>query len=201
MLTLRSAGPSPFGRKVKMAAKILGLMERIKVEDTDTVSAADSIRKQNPLGKIPALILEDGQALYDSRVIIEYLDYLAGGGVLIPAAPAARYRALTGQALADGLMDAALLQVYEIRFREEAIRSGKWVDHQAGKVTRALATLEAHPPQGPITIAHIATACALGYLDLRFDGKWRADHAGCVAWLEKFARECPAFEATRFVQG
>lgn len=201
MLTLRSSPASPFGRKVKIAAKMLGLMERITVEDTDTVSAADTIRKQNPLGKIPALILEDGQALYDSRVIVEYLDYLAGGDALIPAAPAARFRALTGQALADGLMDAALLQVYEVRFREEDIRSGKWVDHQAGKVTRALATLEAHPPQGAVTIAHIATACALGYLDLRFEGKWRSEHPKCVAWLEAFAMDTPAFEATRFVQG
>jgi glutathione S-transferase len=198
MLTLRSAGPSPFGRKVKMAAKILGLMERITVEDTDTTSAADSIRKQNPLGKIPTLVLEDGSVLYDSRVIVEYFDFLAGGG-LIPTAPAARFLALTQQALADGLMDAAILQIYEIRWREEAIRSGKWVDHQAGKVARALAALETRLPQGAITIGHVATACALGYLDLRFEGKWRADHPGCVAWLEKLARACPAFEATRFV--
>ena len=200
MLTLRSAGPSPFGRKVKMAAKILGLMERITVEDTDTTSAADSIRRQNPLGKIPALILEDGQALYDSRVIVEYFDYLAGGDALIPTAPAARFTALTEQALADGVMDAAILQVYEIRWRDEAIRSGKWVDHQTGKISRSLTALEAHPPQGRVTIGHVATACALGYLDLRFEGKWRAGHPGLVAWLDAFAKACPAFEATRFVQ-
>ena len=197
MLTLRSSGASPFGRKVKIAASILGLMDRIKVEDTDTTSADDSIRKQNPLGKIPTLMLEDGTALYDSRVIVEYLDHLAGGGKIIPVEAAARFRALTGAALADGLMDAALLQVYEARFRDAGERSAKWVDHQIGKVARALAALEARPPQGPVTIAHIGTACALGYLDLRFEGKWRQGHPGCVAWLERFARDCPAFAATR----
>ena len=200
MLTLRSAGPSPFGRKVKLAAKHLGLMDRIKVEDADTASASDSIRKQNPLGKIPTLVLEDGTALYDSRVILEYLDHLAGGHKIIPQESGARFKALTQQALADGLMDAAILQIYEIRWRDEAQRVGKWVDHQAGKVTRTLAAFEAHPPQGPITIGHIATACALGYLDLRFEGRWRKDHPRCVAWLDAFAKDCPAFEATRFVQ-
>lgn len=198
MLTLRSAGPSPFGRKVKMAAKILGLMDRITVEDTDTTSAGDSIRQQNPLGKIPALLLADGSAVYDSRVIVEYLDHLAGGGRLIPAEPRARFAALTQQALADGLMDAAILQIYELRWRDAAKREPRWVEHQAGKVTRALAAMEAQPPQGAITIGHVAAACALGYLDLRFEGAWRAAHPRCVAWLDAFSQACPAFEATRF---
>ena len=196
MLVLRSSGASPFGRKVKIAASLLGLMDRIKTEETDTISPSDSIRRQNPLGKIPTLILEDGTALYDSRVIVDYLDHLAGGGKLIPQEPDARFKALTGAALADGLMDAALLQVYEIRFRDEAQRSGKWTAHQAGKVERTLAALEAHPPRGPLTIAEIGLACALGYLDLRFEGAWRAGHPRLVTWLADFARQCPAFEAT-----
>ena len=200
MLLLRTAGPSPFGRKVKIAAKMLGLMGRIKLEDTDTTSTADSIRMQNPLGKIPTLILEDNTALYDSRVIVEYLDYLAGGGKLIPEESAARFTTLTQQALGDGIMDAAILQIYELRWRTEDERSAKWAEHQAGKVSRALAVLETHPPQGSITIGHIAIACALGYLDLRFGGLWRADYPKCVAWLDAFAKACPAYEATRFVQ-
>ena len=198
MLTLRSSGASPFGRKVKIAAKILGLMDRIVVEETDTTSAADSIRQQNPLGKIPALVLEDGGVVYDSRVIVEYFDHLAGGGKLIPVEPGARFAALTSQALADGMMDAAILQIYELRWRDEAMRSARWVDHQAGKVARALAALEAHAPQGGLTIGHVATACALGYLDLRFGGRWRAEHPRCVAWLDAFSSACPAFEATRY---
>ena len=196
MLTLRSAPPSPFGRKVKIAAKMLGLMDRIALVDADPTSPDDSLRKQNPLGKIPTLVLEDGTALYDSRVIVEYLDALAGGGKLIPAGGDARFHELTLQALGDGLMDAALLQVYETRFREKEQFGAKWLDHQAGKVGRALAMLEANPPAGEVRIGQVTLACALGYLDLRFQGEWRKDHPRLVAWLDAFAAKVPAFDAT-----
>ena len=196
MLTLRSAPPSPFGRKVKIAAKMLGLMDRIALVDADTTSPDDSLRKQNPLGKIPTLVLEDGTALYDSRVIVEYLDALAGGGKLIPPGGDARFHELTLQALGDGLMDAALLQVYETRFREKEQFGAKWLDHQAGKVGRALAMLEANPPAGDVRIGQVTLACALGYLDLRFQGAWRKDHPRLVAWLDAFAAKVPAFDAT-----
>ena len=196
MLTLRSAPPSPFGRKVKIAAKMLGLMDRIALVDADPTSPDDSLRKQNPLGKIPTLVLEDGTALYDSRVIVEYLDALAGGGKLIPPGGDARFHELTLQALGDGLMDAALLQVYETRFREKEQFGAKWLDHQAGKVGRALAMLEANPPAGEVRIGQVTLACALGYLDLRFQGAWRKDHPRLVAWLDAFAAKVPAFDAT-----
>ena len=196
MLTLRSAPPSPFGRKVKIAAKMLGLMDRIALVDADPTSPDDSLRKQNPLGKIPTLVLEDGTALYDSRVIVEYLDALAGGGKLIPAGGDARFHELTLQALGDGLMDAALLQVYETRFREKEQFGAKWLDHHAGKVGRALAMLEANPPAGDVRIGQVTLACALGYLDLRFQGAWRKDHPRLVAWLDAFAAKVPAFDAT-----
>jgi len=103
------------------------------------------------------------------------------------------------QALADGICDAGLLQVYEQRLRSPEMRSAAWVENQAGKVTRALATLEATPPvyERP-RIGEIALACALGYLDLRFEGAWRAGHPALVAWLDAFAARVPAFEATRF---
>ena len=117
-MILRSSPPSPFGRKVKIAAAILGLSDKIEIVVTDTIDPADSIRQQNPLGKIPALILADGTALYDSRVIVEYLDLIAGGGKLIPNG-AERIQTLTLQALADGIMDAGILQMYERRFRDE----------------------------------------------------------------------------------
>ncbi len=199
MLVLRSSPASPFGRKVRIAAATLGLGERIEVVAADTNDPDDSLRRQNPLGKIPALILEDGEAIFDSRVILEYLDWLAGAGALIPKDPAARFEVLTLQALADGIIDAAILQVYETRFREAAIRSAKWLDYQAGKVARALAALEARPPE-PSThhAGAIALACALGYLDLRFEGLWRAAHPRLVAWLEAFSAGVPAFETTRF---
>lgn len=203
MMILRSSPPSPFGRKVKLAAAALGLKDRITIEPADTTDPSDSLRRQNPLGKIPVLVLEDGTALYDSRVIVEYLDHLAGGDRLLPAEPAARFETLRLQALADGLMDAALLQVYEVRFRPEDKRNADWVANQAGKVDRALAGLEAAPPTPPAgakladTVGTIAVACALGYLDLRFQGTWRAGHPRLVAWLDAFGQRHPAFEATR----
>jgi glutathione S-transferase len=197
MLILRSSPASPFGRKVAIAAAILGLSDRIEVVAADTNDPEETLRRQNPLGKIPTLILEDGRALYDSPVILEYLDALAGGGKIIPA-DGGRFAALTRQALADGIMDAAILQVYEQRFREPDLRSIRWLEHQAGKVGRALAAAESDPPAASACdVGAIALACALGYLDLRFAGAWRADHPALVAWLDGFASSVPAFEATR----
>jgi glutathione S-transferase len=162
------------------------------------MSPQDSLRQQNPLGKIPALVLENGEALYDSRVIVEYLDFLAGGERIFPAGEA-RFMALREQALADGIMDAALLQVYEGRFRAEDKHEPKWVDHQAGKVERGLAYAEAHlsTPAGTLLIGHIALACALGYLDLRFGGRWRETHPKLLAWIADFEARVPAFGKTK----
>src|SRR3954453_21370277 len=109
MMILRSSPPSPFGRKVKLALGILGLENDVTIEKADPPHASDSIRQQNPLGKIPALIVEDGSVLYDSPVILEYLDHRAGGGKIIPKDPKARMAALTLQALCDGILDAGIL--------------------------------------------------------------------------------------------
>ncbi|CAM5218237.1 glutathione S-transferase [Bosea thiooxidans] len=198
MLVLRSSPASPFGRKVKIAAIELGLMDRIEVVAADTSDPSEVLRQQNPLGKIPTLVLEDGTTLFDSRVIVEYLDHLAGGKLLLPGQP--RFAQLRLQALADGVCDAALLQVYEARFRPEDGRNADWLTHQGGKVSRGLAALEAAPPLFPShpRIGEIALACTLGYLDLRFGGAWRATHPKLVAWLDDFAARVPAFEATRF---
>jgi glutathione S-transferase len=198
VLVLRSSPPSPFGRKVALAAAILGLSDKISVVVADTNDPAEALRQQNPLGKIPTLILEDGATLYDSPVILEYLDYLAGGGKILPAAPAQRFPALARQALADGLMDASILQVYERRFRDADKHSPRWLDHQAGKAQRALAALELDPPfDGASDVGAISVACALGYLDLRFSGLWRDRHPRLVGWLETFARAVPAFAETK----
>jgi glutathione S-transferase len=199
MLVLRSSPTSPFGRKVKISAALLGLSDRITIEKADTMDPNDSMRRQNPLGKIPILLLENGEALYDSRVIVEYLDALAGGGRLIPAGWG-RFEALRQQALADGLMDAALLQVLEGRWRPQDRHEPKWLDHQQGKVERALAEAEiklSSPPR-VFHIGHVALACALGYLDMRFEGGWRQSYPRLVAWLDDFSGRVPAFEATRF---
>lgn len=198
MWTLKSSPPSPFGRKVKIGAALCGLADRIALEVTDTTDPDDPLRRLNPVGKIPALILEDQTVLYDSRVILEFLDFSAGGGVIIPAG-VDRFRALTLQALADGIMDAALLQVYEQRWRSAEIQHRPWTDHQAGKVDRGLAALEANPPNlaGMPHVGQIALACALGYLDLRFEGRWREKNPRLVGWLDSFAAAVPSFAATR----
>jgi glutathione S-transferase len=198
-MILRSSPASPFARKVRMAAIILGLDGRLKVEPADTVNPADTVRQQNPLGKIPTLVLDDGLVLFDSRVIIEYLDHLAGGGRIIPTDAKARFAALRLQALADGLMDASILLVYEGRWRDPVKHEPKWVDHQAGKVARALSSLEAAPPTRDATpnVGQIALACALAYQDFRFHGTWRKDHPRLVAFLDEFAAAVPAFAATK----
>ncbi|MGL4636024.1 MAG: glutathione S-transferase family protein [Beijerinckiaceae bacterium] len=200
MMTLRSAPPSPFGRKVKIAAAMLGLSAELNVIQTDTVDPNDPLRRDNPLGKIPTLVVEDGTVVYDSRVILEYLDMRAGGGRIIPKAGMERIAAQTMHALADGIMDAALLQVYEGRWRDATKHDAKWVAHQADKVRRGLAYLEASPPAlDSIHVGQIAVACALGYLDLRFNGTWRADHPHLVKWLEAFSALVPSYEVTRAV--
>jgi glutathione S-transferase len=198
-MILRSLPPSPFGRKVKIAASLLGLSDRIQIVAADTIDASDVLRQQNPLGKIPTLILDNGETLFDSRVIIEYLDHLTGGGRIIPRDTEARFAALRLQALCDGIMDASILRVYETRYRPEAIHHQPWLDYQTGKVTRGLASLEAAPPAlDPMPdVGQITLACALGYQDLRFKGTWRESYPKLVAWLDRFAAQVPAFAATK----
>lgn len=196
MLTLRSSPPSPFGRKVKIAASVLGLSDQISVLPADTNDADDSLRQQNPLGKIPVLVLQSGETLYDSRVIIEYLDTLSSHSIFPEGE--ARFAALRGQALADGIMDAAIIQVYENRFRDPEIRSATWLSYQAEKVSRGLAQLETGilTLEKQVMIDDIALACALGYLDLRFEGTWRQSHPNLVAWLDAFSQTVPAYQKT-----
>jgi glutathione S-transferase len=200
MMILRSSPPSPFGRKVRIALIHLGLADRVEIVATDTSSKSDTIRKQNPLGKIPTLITESGKALYDSRVILDYVDHLTGGGRIVPLDPDERFHALTLQALADGILDASILRVYERRYRSEEQVVDSWLEYQAGKVERALTTLEALPPGAQVDVGTIALACALGYQDLRFAGTWRGIYPRLVGWLDAFAASVPAFEQTRFVE-
>ena len=129
--------------------------------------------------------------LYDSPVILEYLDSRAGGAKIIPKEANARFAALTLQALCDGILDAGILLVYEGRWRPAEKHEPKWLEHQRGKVQRALDALEAAPPKlGPIpNVGQITLACALGYGDLRFEGKWREGHPRLVQWHE-FPTRC-----------
>jgi len=203
MMILRSSRSSPFGRKVRIAISVLGLDSDVKIEAADTTDVNDSVRKQNPLGKIPVVIAEDGTAYYDSRVILDYLDDRAGGGKIIPREAGPRFAALRLQALCDGILDASILTVYETRWRKPDTHEPKWLEHQAGKVARGLAALEAAPPPLDATpqvlphVGQITLACTLGYRDFRFNGTWRGDHPRLVAWLDQFAARVPAFAATK----
>jgi len=197
MLVLRSSAASPFARKVRIAAAVLGLEDRLEIVAADTGDPADSLRRQNPLGKVPALILEGGETIFDSAVIVEYLDWLAGGGGIIPSEPNARFRSLTQQALADGVSEAAVLLRYEALWREPAARSEQWMAHQGEKIARALGAFDRAPPEELADVGTIALACALGYLDLRFEAAWRKDHPSLAAWLDVFSDATPSFEATR----
>jgi len=198
MLVLRSSTTSPFARKIRIAISILGLEDEIRIDSADTLDPNDSVRQQNPLGKIPTLILDDGGTLFDSRVILEYLDGRAGGGRILPPPGAARLEALRLQALADGILDAGILRVYEGRFRPTEKHEPKWIDHQSDKMSRALAALEKAPPAfgTMLHVGHITLACALGYLDFRFGTDWRKTHPKLVKWLDEFARRVPAFADT-----
>jgi len=198
-MILRFSPSSPFARKVRIAVSLLGLDDKIEPRETDLNDPADSIRKQNPLGKIPALVLDDGTTYYDSRVILEYLDHLAGGGRIIPREGPARFAALRLQALCDGVLDAGVLVVYESRYRPAEMRVQVWVERQQDKIKRAIDALEAAPPKLDAVpdVGQIALACVLGYLDLRFAGDWRKTHPKLVAWHDRFAAQVPAFAATK----
>ncbi len=177
---------SPYARKVLILAHETGLIDRIVVTTaaaSPTGSAAE-VAAHNPLGKIPALVLEDGTALYDSRVICEYLDGRSTGPRLFPEGDA-RWDALTRQALADGLLDAALLTRYERVLRPEAQRWDAWEAGQVGKIRAALDRFESLAADLPaLDIGTVALACALGYLDLRFpDLAWRDNRPALAAWF------------------
>jgi len=199
MMILRSSPASPFARKVRIAASLLGLAAEIEVRAANADDPADSLRNENPVGKLPVLIAEDGVIYYDSRVIVEYLDYRAGVGRIIPTEAPARFETLRLQALCDGILDACLLLVYEGRYRPANKHVQSWIDRQNEKVSRGLKVLEAAPPKLTAVpdVGQIALACVLGYRDLRFGGAWRSEYPILLAWHDKFAAQVPAFAQTK----
>ena len=195
---LRSTPTSPFGRKVRMAIEALGLSGRITVTPADPLDENDTLRQQNPLGKMPCLVLADGSTIYDSGIIIEFLQDFAGTDQLLPLRGRDRYRALTQSRLADGIMDASILVVYETRFRPDLPHSPRWLLHQRGKISRGLAAFEASPPNPNKTdVVSIGLSCALGYLDWHKQVDWRPSYPGLVDWLNRFSAHEPTFEHTR----
>lgn len=190
---------SPFVRKCMVIAHELGLADRIEKlpSAAGPVARDQTIIPNNPLGQVPTFITDDGQILFDSRVVCEYLNDL-GGGALFPAGQD-RWQVLTQQSMADGMMGAALLARYETALRPEALRWNGWVDGQLGKVRDGLALIEKNAAalEGRLDIGTIAIGCALGYLDLRFaDLDWRAAHPATAAWYEGFSQR-PSMQATK----
>lgn len=201
-MQLFHAGPSPYVRKVMAVLEIAGKTGDVALIDGATVPSAPNpaVVAANPIGKIPCLVREDGPALYDSRVITRYLDARYGTG-LYPSGDAI-WTTLTLEAHADGMLDAALLCVYEVRMREEAQRSAEWVSGQRAKIGRGLDALEARwlaHLAGPLDMGTVAVGCALGYLDFRREmggwGDWRDGRPGLAAWGAKFAEQ-PWMRAT-----
>ena len=190
-MRLYSNPASPFVRKVRIFLIEAGMADKVEVvgaaghpTDPGTMPVA-----QNPLSKLPTLERDDGPALYDSRVICRYIDEISGCG-LYPAAPRL-WETLTLEATGDGIMDAAVLMIYEVRSRAEDKRDEDWVEAQWGKVTRALDALEgrwmAHL-QGPLDAGQISVGCALSYLDFRHGNRdWRAGRPELAAWHAGFS--------------
>jgi glutathione S-transferase len=192
VVQLYYSATSPFVRKCLVSAHELGLRERLELVPAAAhpVNRDRALVAQNPLGKIPTLVTPQGLVMYDSRVICDYLN-AQGDGRLLPPAGAARWEALIDQALADGLMDAAVLTRYENAVRPESLRWNDWIVGQLDKVTCGLVEIERRAPHltGRIDVGTIAIGCALGYLDFRFASlKWRERSPKAAAWFAEFAQ-------------
>jgi glutathione S-transferase len=190
---------SPYVRKCLVTANELGLDGRISLlaSAANPVTRDQTIIPHNPLGKVPTFFTDDGEALYDSRVICEYLNDLAKGSIF-PAAGTARWRTLTLQSLGDGILDAAILARYEVFLRPEPLRWEDWSRGQRDKIRTSLAHLNANPSMlsAEITIGNIAVGCALWYLDLRFaDFGWRETYPEVAKWYAAYSQR-PSMKMT-----
>ena len=195
-MKLRYSATSPYARKVVATAIEIGLDGRVERVATDPWSADTDLPASNPLGKVPALETDDGTVLFDSPVICEYLDSLHDGPKLHPEG-AARWTALRLAAIGDGICDAAITRLLDTR-RPENLRSPDWQQRQKAAMARACDLLEAEAAslEGAVTIGHLAVACALGYLDLRWDAdQWRQGRPKLAAWFEGFSQR-PSIAST-----
>lgn len=194
---------APFVRKVMVAAHALGLADDIECvrSRVGPTRLNAELMADNPLNKVPTLVLEDGTALYDSRVICEYLDARAGGGMLLPAASPARWQALRWQCLADGLLDVVIL-LRDEHFRGEGHRSTAHLSAYGAKIPACLDAMEEEAgalEAAGLNLGTIAIGVALAYLDFRPSGQdWREGRPRLAAWERAFAEQ-PAMRAAPFV--
>lgn len=181
---------SPYSAKVRMAAAYAGIPLEAVVVDANSQPA--ELTGSNPLGKIPTLVTDEGQGIYDSRTITQYLNRLSGNA-LFPRNPAKRLEAEMLEALADGVCDCLLAHVYERRMRPAEKVHQPWLDLQWSKAMRAFDLLNANPPKLPkkITAGHIALRACVGYIDLRFPGLWEKGRAKLKRWAARFDEKFP----------
>lgn len=194
MPKLLYSGPSPYSAKARMAAALAGY--EVEAVSVDTNAEPDLLIGNNPLGKIPVLLTDDGRAVFDSAMILQFINREKRNSVF-PANAAKRTDAEVTEALADGLMDALLAHVYERRFRPEELVHQPWLDKQWTKATRALDHFNANPPRlaGKVHGGHLALRAALGYAALRFEGKWERGRSRLVRWMKKFDEKYPDLAA------
>jgi glutathione S-transferase len=196
-MKLRYSPTSPYVRKVLVAAIETGLDKRIELVTTSTTDPASGLINDNPLGKVPALQLDDGSSLYDSPVICEYLDGLHNGPKLLPPSGPQRWTALRRQALADGFMDAAVLRRGEF-MRPDGEKSPAFLALQRQKMASAADALEKEAASfgTALDIGLISIACALGYADFRHAAdEWRKSRPALAKWYEGFAKR-PSIQRT-----
>ncbi|MBU25307.1 MAG: glutathione S-transferase [Gammaproteobacteria bacterium] len=195
-MKLYSSLPSPFGRKVKITSHITGLFDQLEVINIDSADPIAINNNPNPLKKIPTLELKSGQLIVDSTVICEYLIKLANRTDLLPEC--LRIESLTRIALADGITEAALLMVYEQRFRKQSQVNTDWLHRQNQKVLGGLGWFNNQLTEvsSSPTLDQIGLAVALGYLDFRFTGEWRSQFTDLAIWLTHFDQKVPSYQLT-----
>lgn len=189
-MKLHYSNASPFVRKVMATAIECGLREKLTLSPTNPHESKPELVAANPFSKIPALELDNGEVLYESLLICEHLDDMAGGGVVIPQGRAERLEMLRRHALANGLMETSVLRRVESTRGRDPDRD-KNLERQAAITRRALASLEASAATlgDRVDLANLSTVIALDYLDLRFpDDAWRASHPALAAWHAKYSR-------------
>jgi glutathione S-transferase len=197
-MKLRYSPASPYVRKVMIVAIEGGIADRIEKIPTSVapVKPNDELKAENPLVKVPSLTIDSGEVLFDSPVICEYLDSLHNASKMFPAHGPARWTALRRQAVGDGILDAAILNRYELTLRPKELQWDQWSDGQMRKVRGALDALEGEKLDGPFDIGTLTVACALGYLDFRYaDEGWRKTRPRLAAWYAEIARR-PSVQQT-----
>lgn len=187
------ADASPYARKVRILLRELGLADRVTEQAVATTPIApnEDLAKVSPLVRVPTLETDEGEALYDSRVICEYLESLNGDQSLTPANGTARWRDLRDAALAEGILDTAVGLRYEMALKEERFQDPNWIEARRQRILQALDAMESDAPEigAAPSQGNISWAAALGYLDLRFaDMNWREGRPKLAAWYERFSQ-------------